>query len=133
MEPSRMSYFDRHPNLFRLLFGLISAYLFALAVVSFYRVASKPTDENLFTDPPSSLYVASVIASANAAPDDQLHPGDLIDRIESKRVKTREELDGIVSSPTADEVSVGAIRPATGERKQIRIPKRLLTIETVRD
>ena len=128
-----MSYFDRHPNLFRLLFGLISAYLFALAVVSFYWVASKPTDENLFTDPPSSLYVASVIASANAAPDDQLHPGDLIDRIESKRVKTREELDGIVSSPTADEVSVGAIRPATGERKQIRIPKRLLTIETVRD
>lgn len=122
-----MPYFDRHPNQFRLLFGLMGAYLFALAVVSFYRVASKPTDENLFTNPPSHLYVTTAIASPGAL------PGDLITRIGATRVAAQEELEKALSSTSADVVLVEIIRPATGEKKQIQILKSLLAGGMVRD
>src|SRR3972149_10725328 len=52
-----MAYFDHHPNQFRLFFSLLALALFLLASVAVYRVAGTPTDENLFTNPPSNLYV----------------------------------------------------------------------------
>ena len=128
-----MSHFDRHPNQFRFLFGLLGVYLFALAIVSFYRIASRPTDENLFTNPPSNLTITTTIASPGTPPGEKLLPGDLIDRVEAKRVMTREDLESVVSSVSADDVTVGAIRLATGEKKQVLVPKHLLTRGAVVD
>lgn len=128
-----MSHFDSHPNQFRFLFGLVGAYLFVLATVSFYRIASRPTDENLFTNPPSNLIITTTIASSSTPPGEKLLPGDLVDRVEAKRVTTSEELEKALSVVSADEVSITAIRLATGEKKQARVTKRLLAQGTVRD
>jgi len=128
-----MPYFDRHPNQFRLLFGIMGAYLVALAVVSFYRIASRPTDENLFTNPTSNLYVTVALASPGAPPGDKLLPGDLINGISSERVRSQEELESAVSSAAVDDVLVSALRPASGEKKEVRLPKKLLAGGAMRD
>ncbi|MDZ7292667.1 MAG: SpoIIE family protein phosphatase [candidate division KSB1 bacterium] len=52
-----MAYFDDHPQLFRLLFGILLVYLFGLAGYNFYRYASSPTDENWYANSPSRIYV----------------------------------------------------------------------------
>jgi serine phosphatase RsbU (regulator of sigma subunit)/S1-C subfamily serine protease len=133
MESSLAPYFDRHPNHFRLLFSLTGAYLFVLAIISFYRIASRPTDENLFTNPISNLYVTEALGLPNARSADKLLPGDLINRIGDGRVTAQDGLESAVASATADDVLVTAIRPATGEKKEIRLPRRHLAGGTVRD
>lgn len=52
-----MSYFDRNPRVFQILFAILVVFLFLIGAVNTYRYASSPTDENWFTNPPSNLYV----------------------------------------------------------------------------
>jgi len=52
-----MAYFDTHPKQFRLMFSIITAILIYIAGYNFYQIATVPTDENLFTAPPSPYYV----------------------------------------------------------------------------
>ncbi len=51
--------FDKKPNLFRLIFGLIAVYLLSLTLINFYRFGSIPTDENWFTTTPSKIYITN--------------------------------------------------------------------------
>ncbi|MBI3577858.1 MAG: hypothetical protein HY089_00440, partial [Ignavibacteriales bacterium] len=59
-----MSYFNRHPNQFRFLFGIFLLYLVVLAAANFYYTSSTPTDENLFTNPPSEFYIMKKFPAA---------------------------------------------------------------------
>lgn len=53
--------FSSKPNLFRLLFGLLAAYLIGITVYNFYQFASIPTDENWFQTTPSKFYISRTI------------------------------------------------------------------------
>jgi serine phosphatase RsbU (regulator of sigma subunit) len=82
-----MSYFDRNPNQFRIIFGVIATYLLALVVITFYRYGSSPTDENLFMNPPSSLYVTKTVAPS------PLLVGDLILTVDDESVDSLSDLN----------------------------------------
>jgi serine phosphatase RsbU (regulator of sigma subunit) len=133
-----MRYLDQHPNQFRLFFGLLAGYLLILAAVTFYQIASRPTDENLFTNPPSNLYVTKTIPSgpstgAPIKPDEAMHAGDLIVLAGGVPVFDLADLEQELAREPGPETRIDVLRLATGEKKVFRVPKDQLNGESVRD
>lgn len=133
-----MSLFDRHPNTFRLLFSLLASLLLVLALVSFYQFASRPTDENLFTNPPSNLYVtkdlpAILLVHKKGGVDSGLHPGDLIVRVGAVPAVASDELQREIARSSDSTANVEIQRFSVDERRVYRISKALLTNQNVRD
>jgi serine phosphatase RsbU (regulator of sigma subunit) len=133
-----MRYLDRHPNQFRLVFGLLATYLFVLAAVTFLRTASRPTDENLFTDPVSNLYItqkflAISVVSKQASIEAALHLGDLIERVGTSRVVTSEEMRDALARQPGDTVEIGIVRFVMGQRISYRVTKSSLLGNNVRE
>lgn len=52
-----MEYFDRHPNVFRALLSVLVVYLLGIGISNLAYTISTTTDENLFIDAPSKLYI----------------------------------------------------------------------------
>jgi len=85
----------------RLRIGLLALSLFFLAVINFSRNASLTTDENLFRNPPSTLYVVRafpVESQANTGEDgkpeaDSILVGDLLTEIDGQNVRTLEDVE----------------------------------------
>ena len=133
-----MPLLDRHPNLFRLLFSLLASFLLVLALVSFYRFASRPTDENLFTNPLSNLYVAkdlpaTLLVHKKGGVDSGLHLGDLIIRVGNMPVVGSEDLQRELARTNDVTADIEIQRFASDERRLYRVPKTLLTDPYVRD
>jgi hypothetical protein len=133
-----MPYFDRHPNQFRLVFVIFAAYLFVLAAITFYQIATRPTDENLFTDPQSSLYItknvqADLLVGKKGPTDNELHLGDLIIAVDKMPVMNRDgQLRELARTPdTTTEIMI--YRYNTGDKRLYRIAKYQLTEAVVRD
>ena len=118
-----MSFFDHRPQLFRVLFGILTCYLVSLAVVIFYQFGIWPSDENLFATPPSNLYItktlpARMVGDPNeGAIDDSVRVGDLLMTINSSEAKTLSEAQALLrSSNTHPIVEIHRLR----EFKKIR-------------
>jgi serine phosphatase RsbU (regulator of sigma subunit) len=129
--------FDKHPNRFRLVFGFLASYLFVLAAVTVYQVASRPTDENLFTNPQSSLYVAKNFP-AITPPDNQARfknilLGDLIVGVNGRSVMNSSELLMALAASQDSSVEVVAFRFSANEKQMSRATRRILTGDYVRD
>jgi hypothetical protein len=59
----RMDYFDKRPQLFQLLFGILSGLLVVVAAIDVYMFGKSPSDENIFQDPPSNVcFVVTALA-----------------------------------------------------------------------
>jgi len=117
-----MAYFDTHPNQFRLFFGLVASALFLLALASVYRVASTPTDENLFTNPPSTLYVIQQISGTA----DTVRVGDLLIDINGKPVGGPDGLRTALNEAEGASITVKVFRPTKGRNSTMQIgPNRL--------
>jgi hypothetical protein len=98
-----MSYFDRKPQHFLIIFGALAAYFLVLGAITFYRFVSSPTDENLFMNPPSRLYFTKSIPSerkASAGERDQLAEsilvGDLLLKVNGENVYALSEATGLL-------------------------------------
>ncbi|MCX6132436.1 MAG: SpoIIE family protein phosphatase [Ignavibacteriales bacterium] len=133
-----MLYFDRHPNQFRLLFGILAGYLLLLAGVTFYQIATRPTDENLFTNPQSNLYVTqqipSTLVSGKKGPsDNEIQPGDLITGVEKMSVVDRDDLKRELARAPDSTSEITVARYKVGEKKTYRVVKSRLDETTVRD
>jgi len=133
-----MPYLDKHPNQFRLLFGLLSAYLLALAAATVYEVASRPTDENLFTNPQSNLYVIQnlpVVAPRGTSTDAArgILLGDLVVEANGKMVYDSLGLSGAIAGATDSVVQVATFRYAAGLKQLLPVSKRYLTSGYIKD
>jgi serine phosphatase RsbU (regulator of sigma subunit) len=133
-----MAYFDRHPNQFRLAFGMFAAYLFLLAAVTFYQIASRPTDENLFTNPQSDLYVmanipATLIVGKKGAADQEIQLGDLVTAVDKMSVVDRSDLMREFARTPDTTAEVAVYRYKTGDKRLYRVAKRQMTEPSIRD
>ncbi|MEX1276510.1 MAG: SpoIIE family protein phosphatase [Bacteroidota bacterium] len=117
-----MAYFDNHPNQFRLFFSLLASALFLLASVAVYRVASTPTDENLFTNPPSNIYVTQSVPGTT----DTMSVGDLLVSVNGKFINGPDGLNKALNEAESAPVKVEVHRPTRTRRVTMAIdPDRL--------
>jgi serine phosphatase RsbU (regulator of sigma subunit) len=121
-----MKYFDENPKVVRFLIGLLTVYLFMIAVVTFYRYASAPTDENWFRDSPSRLYVVKYF-SGNVAgkisnklfetytsyPKDSIQVGDLLLSVNDRTPAGIADVDNIIRQTPSDSLLVIKIDRST--------------------
>jgi hypothetical protein len=133
-----MSYFDRHPNQFRLLFGLLACHLLVLVGVTFYQLAIRPTDENLFTNPQSNLYItkdfpATLLVGKNGQADNEARLGDLIVGVEKNPVIDRDDLRKELARTPHALAEITIFRFGTNEKRMYRVAKSYLTNEFIRD
>jgi serine phosphatase RsbU (regulator of sigma subunit) len=133
-----MAYFDTHPGQFRTLFIVLAAPVIALGAISFYRVASRPTDENLFTNPPSNLYATApiqAVAGARSGREEEsaIRPGDLIVRVNDQRVVDSTSLQKVLDQLTEANVDVHVNRLSTGGKVDFRVRRTDLNSTTIRD
>ena len=124
-----MAYFDRHTKSFRLVFGIFAAFLLYIAVFNFYQFASRPTDENVFTFPPSPLYVTKNFpgkllelpkfkAESDRVSADSIRTGNFLDSINGMRFKNVEMVNKILVSNTADS-TVKMVITKHGEKQKV--------------
>jgi serine phosphatase RsbU (regulator of sigma subunit) len=120
-----MSLFDRKPELFRLLIGLLAGALLVLTVLVVYRYGSLPTDENWFTNTSSSIYVTKDMPAAGP---DSLLTGDLILGIGNARVRTPDDLQKILLPLPPDSVlRVKVARHRLSPAVTITAPRRIFS------
>src|SRR3990170_4729797 len=112
-----MAYFDNHPNQFRLFFSLLASALFLLASVAVYRVAGTPTDENLFTNPPSNLYVTQSVPGTT----DTMSVGDLLVSVNGKFINGPDGLNKALNEAESAPVKVEVHRPTSTKRVTMAI------------
>jgi serine phosphatase RsbU (regulator of sigma subunit) len=121
-----MAHFDKHPQLFRIFFSVIGGALLAISVVSIYRYAGSPTDENDLRNSPSNLYVTQSIAgkqidlygedpevSSPETGNDSIKVGDLVLTINNEFFDTAEDIYNYLPDfEGAEELEVSIFRPA---------------------
>ena len=120
-----MSYIDGKPMLFRIIYVVVASLIIAISAVSLYRYASSPTDENVFYDSPSNLYVIKdipgrlLIDQENTATQvprnvsrSQIEVGDLILTVGGKIARTPKNIAHYLESVgDSAEVEIGVFRP----------------------
>lgn len=120
-----MAFFEKHPQVFRIFFLLLSAALLIFAAVSIYRYASSLTDENIFRTSPSNLYVIKDIpgkrldfsedkpdTSGRFVSGDSVKIHDLVLAVNNKLFDTGEEVQRYLSQFEEDrEIELAVFRP----------------------
>ena len=108
-----MSYFDKNPNIFRLLFALLLLYLLGISAVTIVRFGSSPTDENLFTTPPSNLYTLDHLTAHAIDPDARallvdggIPAHNLLLAVNDRKTPTLEKLREVQASTTLSRVEI---------------------------
>lgn len=133
-----MSYFNKHPNQFRILFGVLAAYLFVVAAINFYRFTSSPTDENLFTNPPTNLYitksfpVVQEIKNDGSQSSDSIRVGDMLLSIDRHKVETKEDVDSLLALSTASTVTLEVRRLETRKNHKFLVARASIPNEFVK-
>jgi len=102
-----MNPFDRNPNSFRIVFGLLVCYVLALSAITIYRYGSSPTDENLFTTPPSNLLIMDEIRADPSGPDNNailsggaIPPYNLLVEVNDEETESLAQLHGVINDPS---------------------------------
>jgi serine phosphatase RsbU (regulator of sigma subunit) len=100
-----MNYFDRNPNIFRLIFFLLISYAVGISAITIVHFGTSPTDENLFTNPVSNLYLLAPIPVLQGYPDEStfliggsIPAHNLLVSINGTKVRTLQELHDVQSS-----------------------------------
>ena len=118
-------YITQRPFVLRIILGALSLYLVLVALGTFYRFASSPTDENLFTDSPSLLYVVKSIPAdftgksmipwkieGKFQTSDSVRPGDLLWGIDGEHMDGLGELGSYLQGVPNDRViELGIVHP----------------------
>ncbi len=122
-----MSFFDNKPIFFRILYLVIASCIMAISAISLYRYASSPTDENMFYDSPSNLYVTKTIPGRlvidpenpeeqipRTVSRSQIESGDLILTVGGKIVRTPKNIAHFLESVgDSAEIEIAVFRPTT--------------------
>ncbi|RMF64716.1 MAG: PDZ domain-containing protein, partial [Calditrichaeota bacterium] len=116
----RLSGVRLHPNVYRLIIGAAALYLLFLLVVNLVRFARSTTDENIFRDPPSRVYVTRAfpvlerLGPRGTSPDelvrDSVDVGDLLISLNGESV-TPARIDSLLGTfAGADTVRLDVFR-----------------------
>jgi serine phosphatase RsbU (regulator of sigma subunit) len=117
-----MTSFVKNPSLARILLACLAAFLIATAAVTFFEFGSAPTDENLFTNPPSALFVRHDLPSAG--PDMGLRAGDLIVEVNGFRIQGPDDISRLLKSVPSDSFITGfSYTPIGGGKGKFRVPR----------
>lgn len=96
-----MGYFEKHPVLFRVLLLTLALYFIGIGAVNTYYITSSSTDENLFTTPPSNLYIVRGFpAERDGSSSLQIAPQQLPDSVRAGNMLT--SVNGIVVHNTSE-------------------------------
>ncbi|HXX65361.1 MAG TPA: PDZ domain-containing protein, partial [Bacteroidota bacterium] len=135
-----MGLFERYPRLAWPAMALLTVVLGGLAVMTFLNYAASPTDENLFANPPDSLFlyvtkdvpgvpVKMTITGAYqpTTEADSLHVGDLLKRIDMKQLVSMDDLSSTLKSIGPDSsVVLHAYRPKSRSFLNLRVTRRMI-------
>ncbi|MFZ5515993.1 MAG: SpoIIE family protein phosphatase [Candidatus Zhuqueibacterota bacterium] len=133
-----MAYFDTHPKQFRLMFSAIAVTLMYIAGYNFYRIATLPTDENLFTAPPSQFYITRPFSGElfplrgrapkfAPASDDSARIGDyLLGNDQKKMGRSNDWLKRLNAAPDDSFFTIILLRSDPKEIKQLKVRKSAL-------
>lgn len=137
-----MNYFDRHSRQFRVIVVILISMLCGIAFVNFSNFAGSPTDENLFIDSPSNLYIthdfpASVLSdsvgkvqgkeSPSSSAADHIKRGDLLVALNGQFVQSATDYEKTFSwMKDSSDVTLYVYRPATNERLTFRTIKKAI-------
>lgn len=112
-----MGYFEKHPTLFRTLLLVLALYLTGIGVVNLYYFTSSSTDENLFTTPPSNLYIVrgfpaerTVSSGLQLTPQqlpDSVSAGNLLTSINGQKVESTADVTARLKADTNDYLTLG--------------------------
>ena len=136
---SAMSYFDRRPQLFRILFGLLAAVLVVFAAFDIYMFGSSPTDENIFQNPPSN------VSYARAKPalrwdegkkiwfPDSLHLGDMPTEVDDKKFPSLKDAQEYINRlPDTAFVTLKVLRPVENRYYLYGLKKSAVSFDDIR-
>jgi serine phosphatase RsbU (regulator of sigma subunit) len=128
-----MAYFDDHPEIFRLLIGVLLVYLSVVSAVNFYRYASSPTDENLFSTTPTNVYIiksfpAQLYGEGNSGNfADSLRVGDVLLNMNGKKFGRQQSLAKIFEElPKEPALDLVILRPSENQVKIYQAQKSAL-------
>jgi sigma-B regulation protein RsbU (phosphoserine phosphatase) len=133
-----MTYFDKHPQLFRVFFVIVAGALLAISASSIYRYASSPTDENVFRTSPSNLYITQSIpgeqidlyddAPKDSLPEtenDSVKVGDLILIINNEFFDTAADIYNYLPDfDGAEELEITIFRPVLSRELTYLVSKK---------
>jgi len=118
--------------------SILVLFLTTFTLVNFYKYIGSPTDENLFTNPPSHLYIIREIPvqnKSNKAVDhsDKITVGDLLISIDKKKPDNVEEVKNLLSEFTADsEIPFRIFRTVESRYKNFTVLKSAIPDSLVR-
>ncbi len=135
-----MDYFDRHSKQFRIVLAILVVVLCGIAVINFYNYAGSPTDENIFADPPSNLYImrgfpASILSdpivkekeSGLHYAADEIKRGDLLVAVNGKYVKSLTDYEKALSwIKGSSDVTLFVFRPSTNDKLTFKAIRRAI-------
>jgi serine phosphatase RsbU (regulator of sigma subunit) len=106
--------------------GLLAFFLLLMAFFNFYRHITSPTDENLFTNPPSTISISRPIYFSQT-PREHLQSGDLVLAFNHKKVISIEEVQSLMAAVPDDSLILfSLLRPAINRRIEVSLPKKAL-------
>jgi len=135
-----MSYFDNRPQVFRIVFGAAAACLVVIAALSVYQFGKSPTDENIFKNPPSRVYVTKAIhaerlgSSAGSDAGDSIRVGDLVLSVNGRTFPSLQEgFNYLNTLGDATTVELEILRPAEQEEYTYKAIKSSLLTNDVQE
>jgi serine phosphatase RsbU (regulator of sigma subunit) len=132
---------EDHPGLVRVLTLAIVAIFLYMAGFNFYHLASVPTDENVFMDPPSTAFIAADIPAqfveeqgvklfrrAAEPPPNALAVGDALISVNNQTVTSLGDARRVIDAPaTGDTVAIFLVRASVNRSFLYKVEKKLLT------
>ncbi|MCC6398546.1 MAG: SpoIIE family protein phosphatase [Bacteroidetes bacterium] len=117
----------KKPTLAQVGFAVLTVILFAVAVATFYTMASLPTDENVFRPLPSSVFVTRSVPALSEGEvkarqargrdvsgiltPDSIQKGDLLISLGARRIGTLQDFWGLLRDQDSDSLRVRVYRP----------------------
>jgi len=128
-----MAYFDDHPQLFRLLLGVLVAYFSAIGAINFYRYASVPTDENWFNTTATNVYIIKSFPARRDDHDgsenfgDSIEVGDIVLNVNEERLSPDRSASKTFAELKNDSTfELRILRPSEGRAETYRMTKSAL-------
>jgi serine phosphatase RsbU (regulator of sigma subunit) len=132
---------DDHPRLVRFLTLALVVVCLYMGGMNFYFIASVPTDENVFVDPPTPIFINTaaparfekelglkLFGSEVQALTDALIPGDDVIEINGKQPKSLSDAHRLIGDrSSSDSVEVSVLRTSLNGQFLYRVPKSAFT------
>lgn len=117
----KMTYFDHHPNQFRLFFATFLVLCLAFGSMNTYQHTTRFHDENWYNTAPSQVRINPELANPDTLPE-KLTPGNLVIAINTTRVDSLADIHRILPTlPEKQPVTLGMFDPVAMQRQFARI------------